>query len=1085
MAGPGFISDEQMAVLESGGATPGFMSDAQMAALERSAGGRRPYEQEEVLGPDYNQSLLATAGKAVEDSPSGFLHTLKSAYNFAMPFDELAIGNEPSGPIDTVRRSGALNTARTTGSLASATAGAAALAPFGAGWGSVLGPVGTFVGGVGAGAVGGGLGLLGFDLAADAAGGAAAGNGLDEVRPAGEYAKDFVYNTVQGGTQAGALGALGKIPAARRFAAPFTQEGADTRAGTRLNEMIPGGASQVDEAIAANSSNPFFDHTPLGELIDSPVVKNEQRTIARSGSDSYGRSFEAKKLRDDAYLKYLENDIESSPMTVEDVAASVKEGVANKEAASQRGLTAAEGQVDEALSQLPPPIEVTEAGSTIRQGVAEGLDAQRGRVTAGFEGIGEGVVDPSPVKSIVSVEMPKYFREVGAQPNGGLVDLVKSLTREGEPTGLVDNTGQPIIRELPFNIKDIQAMRSQAIEVVKGSDAKSAGVAGKIIKGLDESVDNAIKAGQLTPEQVASWKTGIKERQIQGEVYESKGVPSKSVLGKEYSGNYSVPESAVPSKFWRPGEKGTREAMQNYKRAFGDSEAALEPIHRYATDSFRRAAVKEDGTVDIKKANNWVKLHEEALKETPSLRELLTNVNERQRFLNEKFGDLKRSKAEVENGALQLWLKDVEPKAAITEMLSGKDLIKRTVATADYLKRNDPDALAGLRRGVIEYLKEKTFVPDGKVSLEEAAIKDSGKVFDGTVRDAVFKKEWERIKPALEKSKLYTESQMKGYDILYKSKASQMSVEKSKMPGGSDTAQNLSVLSKMIRAGSRGYLRTLPGGAWLSMVEPILKAIPEEKFMSRFEEALLNPRLARDLMNKASAKNLTKSVQEVFKEEISKAFGDTTPGAAAVTGAKTALPFVPVEQNEKKKIVILKQNQVTATKSFPKPTELLTPVAKGSLKKTSLNMKDYLANQSPETKARVSVESSGNPWATSPKGAQGLSQLMPATAQEIASELGETYMPLRQGMTPEQQQFSIEQNLRFGDYYYGKQLKRFKEPTLARAAYNAGPARVEEAMKMAGSSRNVNAILGQLPKGVQKETIPYVEKIAQRYGNVG
>jgi len=153
-----------------------------------------------------------------------------------------------------------------------------------------------------------------------------------------------------------------------------------------------------------------------------------------------------------------------------------------------------------------------------------------------------------------------------------------------------------------------------------------------------------------------------------------------------------------------------------------------------------------------------------------------------------------------------------------------------------------------------------------------------------------------------------------------------------------------------------------------------------------------------------------------------------------------------------------------------------------------LDVNSIIAQQDPETRARISVESAGDPYAVSPKGARGLSQLMPATAQDIAKSLGETYIPLRPGMPPEQQRASIEQNIRFGSHYMNVMLpkidKAFENETLARAAYNAGPRRVQEAIALAGSSRDVNKVLANLPKGVQKETIPYVQRIAQRYGNV-
>lgn len=83
-----------------------------------------------------------------------------------------------------------------------------------------------------------------------------------------------------------------------------------------------------------------------------------------------------------------------------------------------------------------------------------------------------------------------------------------------------------------------------------------------------------------------------------------------------------------------------------------------------------------------------------------------------------------------------------------------------------------------------------------------------------------------------------------------------------------------------------------------------------------------------------------------------------------------------------------------------------------------------------EVRAIYNLETSGGRNVQpSSAGAQGHMQLMPATARELGvANINDPY-----------------QNIRGGVQYYAQQRKRFGDPALAAAAYNAGPGRVQRA----------------------------------------
>tara|TARA_R110000868_G_scaffold153445_1_gene378844 strand:- start:43 stop:2352 length:2310 start_codon:yes stop_codon:yes gene_type:complete len=114
----------------------------------------------------------------------------------------------------------------------------------------------------------------------------------------------------------------------------------------------------------------------------------------------------------------------------------------------------------------------------------------------------------------------------------------------------------------------------------------------------------------------------------------------------------------------------------------------------------------------------------------------------------------------------------------------------------------------------------------------------------------------------------------------------------------------------------------------------------------------------------------------------------------------------------------------------------------------------------------VPIESGGRQSSVSPKGAIGVSQIMPSTGPEAAALAGEPW-------SLERLKTDADYNLKLGKAYFNDLVKTFGDPTVAAAAYNAGKGRVAEALKV--SEKTGRNWVSLLPP----ETQNYVRKFTQ------
>ena len=119
----------------------------------------------------------------------------------------------------------------------------------------------------------------------------------------------------------------------------------------------------------------------------------------------------------------------------------------------------------------------------------------------------------------------------------------------------------------------------------------------------------------------------------------------------------------------------------------------------------------------------------------------------------------------------------------------------------------------------------------------------------------------------------------------------------------------------------------------------------------------------------------------------------------------------------------------------------------------------------------IKAESGFNPYASSERGAVGLMQLLPETAEQMATELKIDYQD-------QEDLYKDDVNLRLGAYYFSKLLKsQGGNLVLALAAYNAGPSKLKS-WKLESYGKDQSDLIESIPV---PETRTYVQRVIKNY----
>lgn len=363
---------------------------------------------------------------------------------------------------------------------------------------------------------------------------------------------------------------------------------------------------------------------------------------------------------------------------------------------------------------------------------------------------------------------------------------------------------------------------------------------------------------------------------------------------------FRLQDAGVPAKFFHPGPTGFQDA-QSFLNALthgaevgaanpADAQAAVQAAQDRGTamladaaaSSLRRSAMTDDGAVDPDRFAAWYNRHQDALRVLPqNVRDQFANALRAGRAVAEATNQRATAMKDFQSGKVTQLLGAQTPgdvSKIVGQVFSSPRPAAMMKGIADAVA-NDPDARAGLRQAVVDHIANRFISNTEAATSGENAIKaDAFQTFVKNNREALS----QVFKPA----ELDTLNAIA--DDIRQSLRSRNAV---RIPGQSNTAQDLAAMAKQSSILGRLVRGAVGAGAGLLHFGPIgavagfvgaqtmdaLRDAGIQNVDKLVTQAMLDPALARRLLEKVPAGPMTAAKDSILAKAIRRSLYATIP----------------------------------------------------------------------------------------------------------------------------------------------------------------------------------------------------------------
>lgn len=317
---------------------------------------------------------------------------------------------------------------------------------------------------------------------------------------------------------------------------------------------------------------------------------------------------------------------------------------------------------------------------------------------------------------------------------------------------------------------------------------------------------------------------------------------------------YRLPDGRVPGKFFHTGPTGYSDMKALYN-AVGEAKA-LPVISDYAASSLRKAAVRDDGTMDPVKYARWINTHADSVRALPAeLRAKFSNAASATQAVADAAQARTTALKTAQSGAIGKIMGLTDPTSVVKEVgrilesRMGPQEMARLVRSAD-----SPEAKAGLRQAVVDHIMNRYIGnTEAGVSGVNQFKADAFQTFVKSNRSAL--------------GKVLTPAEVNNIAAIAEDiNRSNRSLNGVRLPGGSNTAQDilgatrgkqsvssrsvLDIMGTLVGGVLHGPIGAVVGGVGAHALQAMRQA-GVQRVDDILTQAMLHPAVARELLKKA------------------------------------------------------------------------------------------------------------------------------------------------------------------------------------------------------------------------------------------